>query len=124
MTINGMHALIYAEDAEAALWSSGAHAPELPNVEAGHGWLIFRLPPAELGIHPVMPDEAWSGSHELSLMVYDIEATVAELTKKGVQFTSPIEDQGYGRVTTMRVPGGAELAVYEPRHPIVYDLDG
>ena len=56
-------------------------------------------------------------------MCDDIEATVAQLEKKGVQFTSPIEDQGYGLITTMVVPGGAELALYEPRHPIAYDLD-
>lgn len=122
MTINGMHALIYVEDAEVAR-AFFRDVLELPNVEAGHGWLIFRLPPAELGIHPVNPDEQRGGSHELSLMCDDINATVAELEQKGVQFTSPIADQGYGLITTMLVPGGAELALYQPRHPIAYNLE-
>ena len=120
--IRGTHALIYAEDADAAR-AFFRDVLDLPNVEAGKGWLIFRLPPAELGIHPVGPDEHRSGAHQLSLMCDDIEATVAELTKKGVQFTTPIEDEGYGLITTMVVPGGAELALYEPRHPVAYDLD-
>jgi predicted enzyme related to lactoylglutathione lyase len=120
VTINGTHALIYAKDAEAAR-AFFRDVLELPNVSAGEGWLIFRLPPAELGIHPVMPDER-SGAHALSLMCDDIKATMAELEQKGVQFTSPIQDQGYGLITTMVVPGGAELALYEPRHPIAYNL--
>ncbi len=123
MTINGMHALIYTEDAEATR-AFFRDVLELPHVEAGQGWLIFRLPPAELGIHPVMPDEERSGAHQLSLMCDDIKATVAELEKRGVEFSSPIDDQGYGLITTMVVPGGAELALYEPRHPIAYNLEG
>ena len=123
MTINGMHALIYAEDAEAAR-AFFRDVLELPNVSAGEGWLIFRLPPAELGIHPVMPGEPQRGAHALSLMCDDIEGTVEALKQKGVQYTSPIEDQGYGLVTTMVIPGGAKLWLYEPRHPIAYNLEG
>jgi predicted enzyme related to lactoylglutathione lyase len=121
--IVGTHALLYVEDAEAAR-AFFRDVLELPNVDAGEGWLIFRLPPAELGIHPVGPGEQAKGTHRLSLMCDDIERTVAELTGKGVQFIAPIEDQGYGLTTVMVVPGGAELGLYEPRHPVAYDLDG
>ena len=91
------------------------------------GWLIFKLPPAELGIHPEAPvaqpgQGAPSGHHELFLMCDDIEATVAELTAKGVEFTSPIENQGFGLMTRLRVPGAGELGIYQPRHLTAYNL--
>jgi catechol 2,3-dioxygenase-like lactoylglutathione lyase family enzyme len=121
--INGTHALIYVEDAETTR-AFFRDVLQLPNVDARDGWLIFRLPPAELGIHPVDPAEQRSGAHQLSLMCDDIEGTVDTLKEKGVRFTSPIEDQGFGLVTTMVVPGGAELMLYEPRHPVAYNLEG
>jgi predicted enzyme related to lactoylglutathione lyase len=119
--ITGTHALLYVGDAEATR-TFFRDVLDLPNVDAGGGWLIFKLPPAELGIHPTGPDEHGGGTHRISLMCDDIEATVAELEAKGVQFTTPIEDQGYGLATVMAVPGGAELGLYEPRHPVAYDL--
>jgi catechol 2,3-dioxygenase-like lactoylglutathione lyase family enzyme len=121
--ITGTHALIYVGDADATR-TFFRDVLDLPNVDAGGGWLIFKLPPAELGIHPTGADEQASGAHRISLMCDDIEATVAELAAKGVRFTSPIEDQGYGLATVMVVPGGAELGLYEPRHPVAYGLDG
>lgn len=100
---------------------------ELPSIDAHGGWLIFKLPPAELGIHPAAgPDDpsgsAGSGHHELYLMCDDIESTVTELTAKGVEFTTPVEDQGFGRIARLKVPGAGEIGLYEPRHPIAYDL--
>jgi catechol 2,3-dioxygenase-like lactoylglutathione lyase family enzyme len=83
------------------------------SVDAGGGWLIFALPPAELAAHPSDGDT----SIELYLMCDDIEATVAELQAKGVEFTRPVSDEGWGLVTAMRVPGGGQLGLYEPRHP-------
>jgi catechol 2,3-dioxygenase-like lactoylglutathione lyase family enzyme len=83
------------------------------SVDAGGGWLIFALPPAELAAHPSDGDT----SIELYLMCDDIEATVAELQAKGVEFTRAVSDEGWGLVTAMRVPGGGELGLYEPRHP-------
>ncbi len=121
--ITGTHALIYTGDADATR-AFFRDVLELPNIDADRGWLIFKLPPAELGIHPTGADEHASGVHRISLMCDDIETTVARLEEKGVQFTMPIEDQGYGLVTVMVVPGGAELGLYEPRHPVAYDLDG
>jgi catechol 2,3-dioxygenase-like lactoylglutathione lyase family enzyme len=87
-------------------------------VEDGPGsdWLIFRLPPAELGVHPGGTPE-----HQLSLMCDDIEATVAELRGKGVEFTAPVTDAGWGLETRFRLPGGGELQLYEPRHATAYD---
>jgi hypothetical protein len=82
------------------------------NVDAHDGWLIFRLPPAELGAHPT--EEA--PRHELFLMCHDVEKTREELEAKGVEFTAPIEDQGFGLVTRVKLPGAGELQLYEPKH--------
>jgi catechol 2,3-dioxygenase-like lactoylglutathione lyase family enzyme len=84
----------------------------LSGVDAGGGWLIFALPPAELAAHP----SETGGRHEIYLMCDDVVATVAELEAKGVQFTRPVSDEGFGLMTAMRVPGGDELGLYEPRH--------
>lgn len=81
--------------------------------DAGGGWLIFALPPAELAAHPA-DDEG--NRNELYLMCDDIHATVKELKEKGVEFTRPISDEGLGLLTAFAVPGGGELALYEPRH--------
>jgi hypothetical protein len=83
------------------------------SVDAGGGWLIFALPPAELAAHPAEDDRR----HELYLMCDDIEGTVDELTRKGVEFTRPISNERWGRLTAFSIPGGGELALYEPRHP-------
>ena len=125
--ITSTHAIIYADDAERAR-AFLRDVLELPWVNAHDGWLIFALPPAELGVHPAgAPGDpksgAPSGHHELFLMCDDIEATVAELTAKGVEFTAPIENQGFGLLTRLRVPGAGEISLYQPRHAIAYDLD-
>jgi catechol 2,3-dioxygenase-like lactoylglutathione lyase family enzyme len=86
---------------------------ELPWVDAGGGWPIFGLPPAEVAAHPSERD----GVHELYLMCDDVEATIAELEAKGVEFTEGITEERWGRVTRMRLPGGGELALYQPLHP-------
>jgi catechol 2,3-dioxygenase-like lactoylglutathione lyase family enzyme len=119
--ITGTHAIIYAEDAERAR-AFFRDVLDLPNVDARDGWLIFKLPPAELGVHPAGTPGAPSGHHELYLMCDDIEATVAELTAKGVEFTTPVQDQGFGLLTRLRVPGAGEIGIYEPRHPTAYGL--
>jgi predicted enzyme related to lactoylglutathione lyase len=114
--ITGVHALIYTPAAE-EVRTFFRDVLEFRSVDAGGGWLIFALPPAELGIHP-----AGANSHELYLMCDDIEATVAELRAKGVEFSGPVADAGFGRVATIALPGGSELALYEPRHPTAIDL--
>jgi catechol 2,3-dioxygenase-like lactoylglutathione lyase family enzyme len=110
--ITGAHVIIYARDPEAAR-AFFRDVLGLPSVEAGRGWLIFELPPAELAAHPAEKD----GGHELYLMCDDIEATVEELKQKGVEFTRPVTDAGWGLVTALAVPGAGDLALYEPKHP-------
>lgn len=121
--ITATHAIIYAEDADRAR-TFFRDILDLPNIDAHGGWLIFKLPPAELGIHPAADPGAPSGHHELYLMCDDVEATVADLTAKGVEFTSPIESQGFGLLTRLRVPGGGEIGLYQPRHMTAYELEG
>jgi len=84
-----------------------------PFVDAGDGWLIFAMPPTELGVHPSDGEHR----HELYLRCDDVHATVAELADKGVETTGPIRETDYGLVTAMRLPGGGELGLYEPHHP-------
>jgi len=110
--ITGVHKLVYADDAEAAR-AFFRDVLEWPFVDAHGGWLIFALPPAELAAHPASED----GRHELWLMCDDVHATVAELEAKGVEFTRPVSDEGFGLTTALRLPGGGELGLYEPRHP-------
>ena len=101
----------------------------MAHIDAHDGWLIFKLPPAELGIHPASATSdtdaaAPDGHHELYLMCDDVEATVAELTDKGVTFTAPIASAGFGLLTRLQVPGAGEIGLYQPRHPVAYDLKG
>ena len=110
--ITGVHTIIFTRDAEADR-AFFRDALDLPWVDAGGGWLIFALPPAELAAHPT----DGNGHHELYLMCDDVHATVAELRGKGVEFTREISDEGFGLMTALRLPGGGELALYEPRHP-------
>ena len=118
--INAIHLLIYSADADAdrAFLRDvlGFHHVEHP--ESGSGWLIFKLPPAEIGVHPTDGAPA----HEMYLMCDDIEATVADLADKGVELVRPVEDAGFGLLTAIRLPSGAELGLYEPRHPTAYNL--
>src|SRR5262245_6180446 len=117
--ITGVHAIVYAEDAERAR-AFFRDVLKWPHVDVHDGWLIFKLPPGELGIHPT--EAASSGQHELYLMCEDIQAAVASLSAQGVEFTSPIENQGFGLLTRLRVPGGGEIGLSQPRHPTAYDI--
>ncbi|MEA2217855.1 MAG: hypothetical protein QOJ35_481 [Solirubrobacteraceae bacterium] len=110
--ISGVHAVMYSRDAE-ALRAFLRDVLGFEGVDAGGGWLIFALPPAELAAHP----SESGGRHELYLMCDDIAATVASLEARGVEFTGPVDDVGWGLLTAMKVPGGGELGLYEPRHP-------
>ncbi len=92
--IAGAHAIVFADDAEAAR-AFLRDVLGLASVDAGDGWLIFALPPTELAVHP---GEGWGltiGQHILFLMCHDVRATVAELEGKGVEFVAPIEDEGF-----------------------------
>ena len=115
--ITGMHAIVFSADAD-KVRSFFAEVLGLSSVDAGGGWPIFALPPAELAVHPVdQPNESGSGQHELYVMCDDIYATLAELTAKGAEVARDVSDQGWGRLAAIRLPDGAELAIYEPSHP-------
>jgi predicted enzyme related to lactoylglutathione lyase len=110
--IKGVHAVIFTTDAERDR-GFFREVLEFPCVDGGGGWLIFALPPAELAAHPAEK----GGRHELYLMCDDVHATVAELKSEGVDIARPISDEGFGLVTAIRLPGGGELGLYQPRHP-------
>jgi hypothetical protein len=110
MAITGTHALLYTSEPE-QLRAVLRDVFGWKHVDAHDGWLIFALPPAEVGVHP-----ADAPSHELSLMCDDLDSTIAELRAKGVEFRGEPEHQGFGVVTTMVLPGGVEMLLYEPRH--------
>jgi catechol 2,3-dioxygenase-like lactoylglutathione lyase family enzyme len=110
--INGSHVILFSSDAEADR-AFFAEVLGFPHVDAGGGWLIFALPPAEVAMHPT--EEATS--HELYFMCDDIETTMTELRAKGVEFTADIAEERWGRITRLRLPGGSEVGMYEPRHP-------
>jgi hypothetical protein len=110
--INGVHAIVFSPGA-AKVRDFFKDVLRLPSVDAGGGWLIFALPPAELAVHPAEGD----GHHELYLMCDDIHATLAELRGKGVEVARDVADQGWGLVAAIRLPDGSEFPIYEPRHP-------
>jgi len=113
--ITGVHTIIYSPAAE-EIRTFFRDVLEFPSVDAGAGWLIFALPPAELAAHPT--DGA--SKHELYLMCDNIEATIDELKRKGVDITGPVSDLGWGLFTTLALPGGSELGLYQPRHPTAH----
>lgn len=117
------HTLIYADDADAAR-RFFQEVLELPTVDAGEGWLIFKLPPAELGVHPTDGGSHASDTMRLSFICDDINETVADLTAKGVEVLSGPTDAGYGTFATLKVPGGVTVDVYQPRHATAYDAPG
>src|ERR1700752_1512664 len=98
-----MHAIVFSPEAEKVRAFFG-DVLDLPSVDAGGGWLIFALPPAELAVHPADGDTR----HELYLMCDDINATLAELRGKGVEVSSEVSDQGWGLLATIRLPDGSD----------------
>jgi hypothetical protein len=106
----GAHSIIYSAkpDADRAFLRD---VLALPHVDVGGGWLIFGLPPAEIAVHPA----GENGRHELYLMCDDIEAFVAEMKTRGIA-CGPVQNQGWGVLTQLTLPGGGTLGVYQPRH--------
>jgi hypothetical protein len=111
MAITGTHALLYTPEPE-ALRACLRDVFGWEHVDAHDGWLIFALPPAELGIHP-----AEQPAHELTFMCDDLETTMADLRGKGIAFEGEPENQGFGIVVTMVLPGDVKVLLYQPRHP-------
>jgi predicted enzyme related to lactoylglutathione lyase len=119
LVITGAHAIIFTPDPE-GVRAFVRDVLGFASVDAGEGWLVFALPPAELAAHPAEDD----CRHELYLICDDIEATVDELKRKGVEFVRPISDEGWGLRTAFAIPGGGELALYEPHHPSPLTSEG
>jgi catechol 2,3-dioxygenase-like lactoylglutathione lyase family enzyme len=115
--ILGSHVIVYSRDAEAdrAFFSEVLGQP---HVDAGGGWLIFKIPPAELAVHP----SDGSDRNELYFMCDDLGATMSQLQSEGVDFSHGVSEERWGRLTRFRLPGGGEVGMYEPRHPLAIDL--
>jgi len=108
--INGAHVVIYSRDADA----DRAFLKDVlgfRSVDVGGGWLIFALPPSEVACHPAEENN----QHEMFLMCDDLKATIAELDAKGIQ-CSDLHQQPWGVLTKIKLPGGGELGLYQPRH--------
>jgi catechol 2,3-dioxygenase-like lactoylglutathione lyase family enzyme len=111
--ITGMHAIVFSAEAE-KVRDFFADVLGMSSVDAGGGWLIFALPPAELAVHPTDGDS----HHELYLMCDDIHATLAELRGKGVEVAREVSDQGWGLLAAIRLPDGSDFPIYQARHPL------
>lgn len=116
--IHGLHLLLYSRDpaADRAFLRDVLGWPYVEEGGSDEGWLIFRAPPTEMGVHPT--DAA--ATVEMYLMCDDVAATIDELAGKGVP-TGPVSDQGWGLATSVTLPSGAEIGLYEPRHATVLE---
>ncbi len=112
--ISGVHAIVYSTNAEADR-RFFSNVLKFPHVDAGDGWLIFALPPAELAVHPA----AENGTHELYLMCDDLKATIKELQQMKIK-CSAIAEQEWGTIVQVTLPGGGELGLYQPKHPLAH----
>ncbi|MEW2085703.1 VOC family protein [Streptomyces sp. NPDC005283] len=112
---SGAHVILYSRDADADR-TFIKETLGFPHVDAGRGWLIFELPPAEFAVHPTSE----APKAEFYLMCDDLERTLAGLTERGVEISQPPTDQGWGVLAAVRMPSGAELPLYEPRHPVAH----
>ena len=108
--ITGAHSIIYSTNAEADK-AFFRDILKLINVDVGHGWLIFGLPPSELAVHP----SGGSQQHELYLMCDDIQAFIEQMNEHKIA-CSPVQDQCWGLLTELTLPGGGKLGVYQARH--------
>lgn len=117
--INGIHAIIYSKDAD-KVRRFFHETLDWKSVDAGQGWLIFALPPAEIAAHPA--EDGNNGTHELFLMCDDINKTIAELRQKKVEIAADPADYGWGIMARIEIPGGGEIGLYQPKHPVAADL--
>ena len=110
--IFGAHTIIYSKDPEADRKFLG-EVLGLSSVDAGHGWLIFAMPPSEVAVHPAEEN----GRHELYWMCDDLKAEMAALKAKGIQ-CSKVHEERWGSLTMIQLPGGGEIGLYQPKHPM------
>jgi catechol 2,3-dioxygenase-like lactoylglutathione lyase family enzyme len=114
--ISGAHTIVYSKDAEADR-AFFRDVLGFASVDAGHGWLIFALPPAEAAFHPAAENDR----HELYFLCDDLKAEMSDLAKKGVR-CSVVHEERWGSITKLRLPGGGELGLYQPKHPTALKL--
>lgn len=114
--ISGAHVILYSKDAEADR-NFFRDILRFPSVDAGHGWLIFALPPAEAAFHP----SEQNGPHELYLLCDDLNAEMQTLAEKGVA-CSPVKKERWGSITRIKLPGGGDVGLYQPSHPTALGL--
>ena len=117
--ITAVHALLYADDPDAAR-AFFRDVLDWPAVDAGGGWLIFRSGPSEIAVHPAGPPTGVH--HEVSFMCDNLGTTMAELRVKGAAFEGEIEEQRWGRLTRLVVPGAGAVLLYEPKYPPAHTL--
>ena len=123
MAIIGTHALLYTSEPD-AVRTIFRDVLGFDFVDAGHDWLIFALPPAELGVHPGEGPTFDAGvRHQLSFMCDDLDATIDELRAKGIDIEGEPQNAGWGITTTMVLPGGLDVMLYQPRHPLAIKPD-
>ena len=116
--INAAHIILYSTDAEADRVFI-RDVLGLAGLDAGGGWLIFKLPPAEIAVHPT----EGLGKHEFYFMCDDVEETLLQLTEKGVKISEPVSNQRWGRLASIKLPSGADLPIYQPLHHTAFDLE-
>jgi catechol 2,3-dioxygenase-like lactoylglutathione lyase family enzyme len=114
--ISGAHVIVYSQDAEADR-AFFRDVLGFKSVDAGHGWLIFALPPGEAAFHPSKEN----GRHELYFMCDDLKTEIAVLAKNDVK-CSNVEEERWGSITKLRLPGGGEVGLYQPKHPTAFGL--
>ncbi len=115
--IKGVHTMFYSSQAD-EMRAFLRDKLGFPFTDVGEGWLIFDLPEADMGVHPADGAQPHSraGTHAISFYCDDIAGTVADFRRKGVEFTMPVEDHGYGLVTYFKMPGGVEVQLYQPHY--------
>src|SRR5262245_27088717 len=122
--IRAAHVLLYTTNADADRTFLST-VMQIPFVDAGHGWLIFKLPPSELAIHPTDGEQGEGGGGpargELYLMCQDLTATMAALTERGVA-CGPVTRERWGVRTSIALPSGSSIGLYEPTHPTAFNL--
>jgi catechol 2,3-dioxygenase-like lactoylglutathione lyase family enzyme len=118
MAIIGAHVVLYTSDPD-GVRAILRDVFGWRHVDAGEGWLIFAMPPAEVGVHPAEGPTFHSGvRHQLTLMCDDIDATITELDSKGITAQGHPSDEGWGITVMINLPGGLEMMLYQPRHPL------
>ena len=114
--ISGAHVIVYSKDAEAdRIFFRDVLG--FKSVDAGHGWLIFALPPAEAAFHPAEDNDR----HQLYFVCKDLKAEMTNLAGKDVS-CSPVQEERWGSITTIRLPGGGQVGLYQPKHPTAFNL--